>query len=114
MDRIAIVGGARLNGTIPVSGAKNSAIKLIAASLLNAIGLPELITHSAEDYERLSLELARDPEKLAALKGKLAGLRKTSSLFDTERFTRNLENAYAQAYRRYFEGNAPDHIHVRD
>jgi predicted O-linked N-acetylglucosamine transferase (SPINDLY family) len=86
----------------------------VAASLLNAIGLPELITHSAEDYERLSLELARDPEKLAALKGKLAGLRKTSSLFDTERFTRNLENAYAQAYRRYFEGNAPDHIHVRD
>ena len=34
MDRIAITGGARLNGQIPISGAKNSAIKLMAASLL--------------------------------------------------------------------------------
>ena len=86
----------------------------VAASLLNAIGLPELITQSAEDYERLALELARDPEKLSALKTKLARLKSTAPLFDTERFTRNLEDAYAQAYQHYFEGNAPVDIHLKD
>jgi predicted O-linked N-acetylglucosamine transferase (SPINDLY family) len=84
----------------------------VAASLLNAIGLPELVTHSAEDYERLALELARDSQKLAALKTKLAGLRSATPLFDTERFTRHLEDGYAQAYQHYFEGNAPANIHV--
>jgi protein O-GlcNAc transferase len=86
----------------------------VAASLLCAIGLPELVTHSAEEYERLALELARDSQKLAALKTKLAGLKRGTPLFDTERFTRNLEEAYAQAYQRYFDGNAPAHITVSD
>ncbi len=86
----------------------------VAASLLCAIGLPELVTHSAEDYERLALELARDSQKLAALKTKLAGLKHDAPLFDTERFTRNLEDAYAQAYQRYFDGKAPAHITVSD
>jgi len=86
----------------------------VAASLLNAIGLPELITHSASDYERLALELARDPQKLSALKAKLAGLKNGAPLFDTGRFTRNLESGYAQAYQRYFEGKIPAHIMVTD
>lgn len=86
----------------------------VAASLLRAIGLPELITNSAEDYEQLALELARDSQKLATLKTKLAGLKDDTPLFDTERFTRNLEAAYAQAYQRYFDGEAPAHITVSD
>lgn len=86
----------------------------VAASLLQTIGLPELVTHSPEDYARVALSLARDPEKLAALKTKLAGLRNHSPLFDTARFTRHLEDAYAQAYRRYVEGEPPAAIRVAE
>jgi len=86
----------------------------VAASLLRAIGLPELVTHSAEEYERLALELARDPQKLAALKTKLAVQRDSAPLFDSARFTRNLENGYAQAYQRYFEGKTPANVMVID
>ena len=84
----------------------------VAASVLNTIGLPELIAHSPEEYARVALELARDPEKLAALKTKLAELRTNSPLFDTARFTRYLEDAYTQAYQRYVEGKSPAAIQV--
>jgi predicted O-linked N-acetylglucosamine transferase (SPINDLY family) len=86
----------------------------VAASLLRAIGLSELVTHSTDAYERLALELARDPEKLTALKMRLAVQRGSTPLFDTERFTRNLEEAYTQTYQRYFDGDAPAHITVSD
>jgi protein O-GlcNAc transferase len=66
----------------------------VAASLLTAIGLPELITENLEEYEHLALALACDPARLAALKHKLAANRLTTPLFDTTRFTRNLETAY--------------------
>jgi len=86
----------------------------VGASLLRAIGLPELITGSAEEYERLALELATDPDKLAALKAKLARLRMSAPLFDTERFARHIEDGYTQAYQRYFEGKGPTHLTVSD
>jgi predicted O-linked N-acetylglucosamine transferase (SPINDLY family) len=66
----------------------------VAASLLAAIGLPELATHSLQDYEALALALAGDPARLAALRGKLAWNRDRSPLFDTDRFRRNIETAY--------------------
>ena len=66
----------------------------VAASLLRAAGLPELITKSLGDYEALALNLARDPAMLSALKTKLAHARAICPLFDTARFTRNLEAAY--------------------
>lgn len=66
----------------------------VATSLLRAAGLPELITESLADYEALALHLARDPAKLSALKAKLAHTRTICPLFDTVRFTRNLEAAY--------------------
>jgi len=66
----------------------------VAASLLTAIGLPELITENLQDYENLALALARNPARLAALKQKLDANRLTAPLFDTARFTRNLEAAY--------------------
>src|SRR5205085_10291466 len=43
----------------------------VAASLLHAIGLPELVTASLAEYEALAEALARNPERLAALKAKL-------------------------------------------
>src|SRR6516225_5049738 len=79
----------------------------VAASLLKAIGLPELITTSLEDYEALALEIARDPSLLASIKAKLAGNREISPLFDTARFTRHIEAAYIAMWERYQRGEAP-------
>jgi len=64
----------------------------VAASLLKAAGLDELVTENLADYEARALELAQDPVQLQALKDRLAGA--TAPLFDTARFTRNLETAY--------------------
>jgi len=82
----------------------------VAASLLNAIGLPELITNSQEQYENLAIELAMNPQKLEAIKLKLANNLSTAPLFDTPLFTKNLEAAYIQMYDRYHADLPPDHI----
>jgi protein O-GlcNAc transferase len=84
----------------------------VAASLLRAIELPELITTSPEAYEALAIELAADPEKMSSIKDKLARNRLTAPLFDTERFTRHLEAAYAAMYERHQGDVPPDHIYV--
>jgi protein O-GlcNAc transferase len=84
----------------------------VAGSLLNAIGLSELITETIEEYEALILELATNPRRLAALKEKLATNRLSAPLFDTELFTKHLEDAYEQAYQQYFEKKEPKAIYV--
>jgi predicted O-linked N-acetylglucosamine transferase (SPINDLY family) len=66
----------------------------VAASLLKAIGLDELITRSLADYEALALRLARDPAYLAVLKDRLIRNRDTFPLFDTQSATRHIETAY--------------------
>jgi predicted O-linked N-acetylglucosamine transferase (SPINDLY family) len=68
----------------------------VAASLLHAIGLPELVTRTPEDYEALAVDLARRPEKLAQLRGKLAANRLSTPLFDSKGFARDLEDIYAR------------------
>jgi protein O-GlcNAc transferase len=82
----------------------------VAASLLSAINMPELITETAEEYERLAIDLATHPEKLRAIKSKLAENRLTAPLFDTGLFTKHIEAAYIAMYERYRAGLAPDHI----
>jgi protein O-GlcNAc transferase len=84
----------------------------VAASLLRAIDLPELVAATPQAYEALAVELATDPEKLSAIKDKLARNRLTAPLFDTARFTRHLEAAYAAMAVRDQEGLAPEHIDV--
>lgn len=84
----------------------------VAASLLNAIGLPELVTTTQQQYEELAVELALNPERLARIRAKLAENRPTSPLFDTPRFTRNLEAAYLEIYDRYHSGLPPEHIRI--
>jgi len=79
----------------------------VAASLLNSVGLPELITHSLDEYESLALQLARNPERLAGLKAKLARNRGTYPLFDTDRFRRHIESAYTTMWERYQRGEPP-------
>jgi len=84
----------------------------VAGSLLNAVGLPELVTETEQDYEALILELATNPSKLGKIKKKLAINRLTQPLFDTELYTKHLEIGYLEAYERYFEGNLPETIIV--
>jgi len=84
----------------------------VAGSLLNAVGLPELVTETERDYEALILELATNPTKLAKIKEKLATNRLTQPLFNTELYIKHLENGYQQAYKSYFEGNLPQAIIV--
>jgi predicted O-linked N-acetylglucosamine transferase (SPINDLY family) len=84
----------------------------MAGSMLNAVGLPELITETEKDYEALILELATNPKKLSEVKEKLANNRLTQPLFNTELYTKHLENGYQQAYQNYFDGNLPQTIIV--
>ena len=84
----------------------------VAASLLTAVGLPELITHSQSEYEDLAISLAKDPQKLSALKDRLAKNRNSASLFKTQTYTENLEKAYAAIHSRYKDGQPPGHIHI--
>ena len=84
----------------------------VAASLLNAIDMPELIASTQEEYEALAVALATNPERLKTLKMKLQHNRLTTPLFDTRLFTRHIEDAYTQMVERYHAGLAPDHIYV--
>ena len=84
----------------------------VAASLLEAVGLPELITRTAEEYEKTALELATDPARLTLIRDKLAQNRLSASLFDTDLFTRHIESAYEAMHKRHQAGQTPDHIHV--
>ena len=87
-------------------------VSRVAASLLKAIELPELITTTQQQYEALAVELASDPERLGQIKQKLEKNRLTTPLFDTELFTRHIEAAYTQMYERYQAGLPPEDFHV--
>jgi predicted O-linked N-acetylglucosamine transferase (SPINDLY family) len=84
----------------------------VAASLLNAIELPELIATSQEQYEALAIELATHPTKLKLIKEKLERNRLTTPLFDTPRFTNYIEAAYIEVYKRYQANLTPEHIYI--
>ena len=84
----------------------------VAASLLGAVGLPELVTRSPADYEALALELATQPGRLAAIRRKLETNRTTHPLYDTTRFVRHIEAAYGKMHERHHAGLAPEHIVV--
>jgi predicted O-linked N-acetylglucosamine transferase (SPINDLY family) len=76
----------------------------VASSLLMAIGLPELVTRTLQEYEALALRLAGDPSALAAIRSKLSANRETMPLFDIRHFARYLETAYATMYERHMRG----------
>ena len=85
----------------------------MAASLLNAVELPELITTDHEAYEALAIELATSPQKLDAIKRKLLNNLTSTPLFNTKLFTQHIESAYQEMYKRYQEGLAPEHILIK-
>lgn len=79
----------------------------VGASLLHAVGLPELVTHSLEEYEQRALELATTPTLLAGVRAKLARNRTSHALFDTDRFRRHVESAYVTMWEKYKRGDPP-------
>lgn len=84
----------------------------VAGSLVRAAGLPELVVESTDAYVALALQLARDPSALSALRGRLAANRLTCALFDSERYTRHLETAYATMHARAQAGQPPASLAV--
>ena len=79
----------------------------VAASLLQAVGLPELIAEDLQAYEAMALKLARDRDLLDSVKSKLRENLKIYPLFDTDRFRRHLESAYETMWERYQRGEPP-------
>jgi len=84
----------------------------VAASLLNATGLPELIVSTPAAYEALAIDLAAHPRKLADIRRKLDDNRLITPLFDTQLFARHIEAGYKAMYDCYHAGRAPDHIYI--
>jgi protein O-GlcNAc transferase len=84
----------------------------VAASLLRAARLPELIADSVPEYEALALQLAQDRDRLAALKARLDRNRATCVLFDAARFARHIEAAYAVMWKRLQRGEPPESFAV--
>ena len=80
--------------------------------MLASIEMPELITKTEQEYETLLLDLATNPQRLSAINDKLRANRLSTPLFNSKLFTKHLENAYQQAYQRYFVGKDPKDISV--
>jgi protein O-GlcNAc transferase len=79
----------------------------VAASLLTAAGLPELVTENSADFEALAIKLAGDPKGLKKLRDKLAKNKSSCALFDTDLFRRNIEAAYRTMWERWLAGEKP-------
>ena len=86
----------------------------VGSALLTAVDLPELITSSLEEYEKLAIHLAKNPSEHLRLKEKLAETRKDCSLFNTKQFARRVEKAYKRMWETYVSGKSPEHIILRD
>jgi predicted O-linked N-acetylglucosamine transferase (SPINDLY family) len=84
----------------------------VAASLLNAVGLPELIAANPEGYEKLAIELGNNPIHYHSLRSKLQNSLLRSPLFDTPKYTKNLESLFEKMYERYQSNLSPDHIYA--
>jgi len=86
----------------------------VSASLLTAVNMPELITKTKEEYVNLAVKLATDPDRYKKIREKLAENRLKAPLFDTKRFTRNLEKAYEEVWKNYLSGKKPKDILIKD
>jgi protein O-GlcNAc transferase len=85
-----------------------------AASLLSAVGLPELIAQTQEQFESIAIELTTQPMALAAIKDKLARNRLATPSFNTKLYTRHIESAYVTMYQSHQSGLLPDHIYISE
>ena len=79
----------------------NTFASRVASSLLTSLGLEELITYNIKDYENLAINLSENKNKLNTINNKLKKNKLSMSLFNTLKFTRNIENAYSIIYDKY-------------
>jgi len=99
---------------VPVLTCRGSAFAgRVADSLLRAIGLEELVTLSLAEYEKLAIAIGKDADALANLKSNLQRNRESHPLFDTPRYSRSLEAAYAEMLRRHQRGEGPASFRVK-
>lgn len=84
----------------------------VAASLLTAVDMQDLIAKSEQDFEIQAVSLAKDSARLNALRARLMASRASARLFDCARFTRHIELAYRESMNRYWRGEDPDHINI--
>lgn len=93
-----------------VTKAGNGFAARVGASLLKALDLPELVTETAGDYERLALDLAAAPHRLEAVRAKLLANRNTQPLFDSEAMTRHIEQVFEEIFNRHLTTQDPTAI----
>jgi protein O-GlcNAc transferase len=84
----------------------------VAGSLLHAVGLPELVTHSLEDYENIALRLATNPNELTNIRSKLERNRTAEPLYNTELFRQHIEAAYIEMWKKHQNNELPTHIMI--
>ena len=113
LDTLPYNGGATASdalwcGVPVVTCAGEAFASRMAVSLLNAVGLPELVADSMADYETLARKVAPTPALLADLKARLTSRRSRLPLFDTKRFARHIEAAYIEMWKRTQRGEAPE------
>jgi predicted O-linked N-acetylglucosamine transferase (SPINDLY family) len=84
----------------------------VAASLLQAIGLSELIANDQEKYKTMAISLASNPEKLKQIRKKLAANRLTTPLFNTDLFATHIETAFLRMYEQYHADLPADHLYL--
>ena len=117
LDTLPFNGGTTTSdflwaGVPVVTCAGRSFASRMSGSLLRAIGLPELITETLEDYAALALTLAHDAQRLGELRSRLSRNRHDAPLFDTHRYCRNLEAAYREIWQRHERGEKPATIYI--
>ncbi|WP_419663678.1 tetratricopeptide repeat protein [Desulfosarcina variabilis] len=112
LDTILVTGAATTSDALwaglPVVTLKGRHFaSCMSASILNAIGFPQLVTTSIPAYEELAVKLATDHDYYQKIREALGNARDQSSLFDTKRFARNLEKGYEMIWARYIKGKPP-------
>jgi protein O-GlcNAc transferase len=84
----------------------------VGASVLRAVGLPELVATDEPSYQELAIAIARDAQRLAELRRRLREQRVASELFDTRRYTAHLEAAFERLYERHRADLPPEDVHI--
>ena len=86
----------------------------VAASILQSIGAPELVTGSLAEYQAMALRLATDEESRLALRARIELNRRHWPLFDTDRYVRNLETGYEQVWQAWLDNRPPRALRIVD
>lgn len=101
-------------GTPVISVTSQRMASRVAASLLHAVGLPELAVETLEEYEELAVALATDADRLFGMRRHIESVRDSCAAFDTARWVRNFEGGLERAWHRFEKKEDPEHIEVND